>query len=169
MASLCETAHSSTHEGRPRRSPRRPHMLAALQRSGTGARTPQASVRAGRLLAQCSHPSPDLLAAQALQHSLLPRHHVDHLTPAALCLCSRGLRCFVPPPRAGAAPRLEGVVQRGPALVAPRARGRTGRLEAPARPRHAVLCRGPHDDQAGYAVSRPCNRKERGTHPVLSS
>ena len=48
-------------------TPRRQHMITALQRRGKGERTPASSVREVRLLAQCSHPSPDRLSAQALQ------------------------------------------------------------------------------------------------------
>jgi hypothetical protein len=39
-------------------TPLRQHMLAALQLSGKGERTQQASVREGRLLAQFSHTAP---------------------------------------------------------------------------------------------------------------
>jgi hypothetical protein len=71
-------------------------MIAALQRSGQGERTQHASVRAVRLLAQCYGTSPDLLAAQALQHSFLHRKNVDGLAPASMRLCSSGIRFFSP-------------------------------------------------------------------------
>jgi integrase/recombinase XerD len=51
-------------------TPLRQHMIAALQRSGKGERTQQASVREVRLLAQFYGQSPDLLSEQELQHSL---------------------------------------------------------------------------------------------------
>jgi integrase/recombinase XerD len=75
-------------------TPLRQHMIAALQRSGKGERTPQASVRAVRLLAPVYHTSPDRLSAQELQHSFLPRQNVDSLAPTSLRLCSRGIRFF---------------------------------------------------------------------------
>jgi hypothetical protein len=78
-------------------TPLRPHMIAALQLSGNGARTQEASVRAVRLLAQCSHTSPDRLSAQALQPSFLPRQNVDGLAPAALRSCYSGMRCCSQP------------------------------------------------------------------------
>jgi integrase len=71
-------------------------MIAALQRSGKGERTQESSVRAVRLLAQCSHTSPDRISAQALQHSFLHRKNVDGLAPASLRLCSSGMRFFSP-------------------------------------------------------------------------
>ena len=52
-----------------------------------------------------------------------------------------------PPQRAGPEHRLEVVVQRGDARIEPRHMGRTILREARARPRQAVLLRGPHDDQ----------------------
>jgi hypothetical protein len=77
--------------------PRRPPMLAALQRSGTSARTQASSGRAVRLLAQCYGQAPALRSAQEMPHSLLPRNHVDGLAPAAMRLCSRGRRFFSQP------------------------------------------------------------------------
>jgi integrase/recombinase XerD len=71
-------------------------MLAALPRSGKSARTPASAVRAVRLLAQCSHTSPDRLSAPKLQRSFLHRTNVDGVAPAAMRLCSRGLRFFAP-------------------------------------------------------------------------
>jgi hypothetical protein len=76
--------------------PRRPQMSAALHLSGTSARTHASSVREVRLLAQCSHPSPDRLAAQELQRSVLHRKNVDGLAPASMRLCASGIR-FVSP------------------------------------------------------------------------
>ena len=52
-----------------------------------------------------------------------------------------------PPERAGAEQRLEVVVQRGDARIEPRNMGRNVLREARARPRQAVLLRGPHDNQ----------------------
>src|SRR5919109_25383 len=61
------------HEGRYLMTPLRQHMIAALQLSGKGERTPDAYVRDVRLLAQFYHKSPDRISAQALQHSFLHR------------------------------------------------------------------------------------------------
>src|SRR5712691_9501411 len=69
-------------------------MIAALQLSGKGERTQEASVREVRLLAQCSHTSPDRLSAQELQHSFLHRKNVDGLAPASMRICSSGIRFF---------------------------------------------------------------------------
>src|SRR6266849_3881465 len=52
-----------------------------------------------------------------------------------------------PPQRAGPEYGLEVVVQRGDGRIEPRHMGSNVRLEAPARPRQAVLLRGPHDNQ----------------------
>ena len=61
-------------------------MIAALQRRGKRARTPPSAVRAVRLLAQFSGPSPHLIAASELQHSLWHRTHVAHPRgPHATC------------------------------------------------------------------------------------
>ena len=68
-------------------TPLRQQMMAALQLSGKGERTQEAYVREGRLLAQCYGKAPDLLSAQALQHSFLHRKNVDGLAPAALRIC----------------------------------------------------------------------------------
>jgi len=68
--------------------------MAALHLSGTSERTQASSIRAGRLWAQCDHKAPDRLAAQELQRSCLHRTKVDHLAPAAMRLCDRGLRFF---------------------------------------------------------------------------
>ena len=83
-------------------TPRRQHMIAALQRSGKSERTQQSSVREVRLLAQCSPTSPDRLSAQELQRSFLHRTNGDGLAPASLRLCDRGMRFFSQPvlPRA---------------------------------------------------------------------
>ncbi|HSX78607.1 MAG TPA: tyrosine-type recombinase/integrase [Candidatus Saccharimonadia bacterium] len=75
-------------------SPLRQHMIAALQLSGKGERTQEASVREVRLLAQFYGTSPDLLSEQELQHSCLHRTNVDGLAPASMRLCYRGLRFF---------------------------------------------------------------------------
>ena len=75
-------------------TPLRPHMMAALPRSGKGERTQPSSVRAVRLRAQCSHTSPDRISAQELQHSLLHRTNVDGLAPASMRLCDSGIRFF---------------------------------------------------------------------------
>src|SRR2546430_6879717 len=64
-------------------SPLRQPMLAALHLRGKGERTQEASVREGRLLAPCSHQSPDRIAAPALQRYFLHRQNVDHLAPAS--------------------------------------------------------------------------------------
>src|SRR6266850_1183878 len=72
-----QTDHSSTSKGRPLMTPRRQHMIAALQRSGKSERTQQSSVREVRLLAQCSPTSPDRLSAQELQRSFLHRTNGD--------------------------------------------------------------------------------------------
>src|SRR5713101_862413 len=75
-------------------TPLRQHMTAALQLSGKGERTQEASVREVRLLAQFSHTSPDRLSAQELQHSFLHRKNVDGLAPASMRICSSGIRFF---------------------------------------------------------------------------
>jgi hypothetical protein len=103
-------------------TPRRQHMIAALHRSGKGARPPAASVRDVRLLAQCYHTAPAQLSAPALQHDCLPRKTVAGLAPAAMRLCSSGSRFFSPPGlprawqtrsvmRAHTAPRLPAVLR----------------------------------------------------------
>src|SRR5713101_7365971 len=74
--------------------PLRQHMIAALQRSGKGERTQEASVREVRLLAQFSHTSPDRIAAPELQHDFLHRTNVDSLAPASMRICSSGIRFF---------------------------------------------------------------------------
>jgi integrase/recombinase XerD len=73
-------------------SPRRQHRIAALHLSGQSERTQASSVRAVRLRAQCSHPSPDRLSAQELQRSCLHSQNVDGLAPAAMRICSSGMR-----------------------------------------------------------------------------
>ncbi len=75
-------------------TPLRQHMIAALQRSGKGERTQHASVREVRLLAQCSHTSPDRISEQELQHSFLHRKNVDSLAPASMRICYSGIRFF---------------------------------------------------------------------------
>ena len=75
-------------------SPLRQRLMAALHLRGKGERTQEASVREGRLLAPCSHQSPDRIAAPALQRYFLHRQNVDHLAPASLRLCSSGIRFF---------------------------------------------------------------------------
>jgi len=74
----------------------RQHMMAALQLSGKGERTQDSSVRKVRLLAQCYPKSPDLISEQELQAYFLHRQNVDGRAPAALRLCSSGLRFFSP-------------------------------------------------------------------------
>ncbi len=75
-------------------SPLRQQMIAALQLSGKGERTQEASVREVRLLAQFYGKSPDLLSEQELQHSFLHRQNVDGLAPASMRICSSGIRFF---------------------------------------------------------------------------
>src|SRR5437660_1174843 len=75
-------------------TPLRQHMITALQLSGKGERTQQASVRAVRLLAQFYHKAPDRLSEQELQHSFLHRKNVDGLAPASMRICSSGIRFF---------------------------------------------------------------------------
>jgi integrase len=75
-------------------TPRRPHLIAALQLRGKSERTQPSSVREVRRLAQCSHPSPDRISAQHLPHSLRHRTNVDGLSPRSLRLCSSALRFF---------------------------------------------------------------------------
>jgi site-specific recombinase XerD len=72
----------------------RQQMIAALQLSGKGERTQEASVREVRLLAQFYHKSPDRISEQELQHSFLHRKNVDSLAPASMRICSSGIRCF---------------------------------------------------------------------------
>ena len=75
-------------------SPLRQQMIAALQLSGKGERTQEASGREVRLLAQFYGKSPDLLSEQELQHSFLHRKNVDGLAPASMRICSSGIRFF---------------------------------------------------------------------------
>jgi hypothetical protein len=75
-------------------TPRRQHMIAALQLSGKRDRTPQSSIREVRLLAQFYSTSPHLLAASELQPSMLYRTNVDPRAPTSMRLCSSGLRFF---------------------------------------------------------------------------
>ena len=77
-------------------TPLRQHRIAALQLSGKGARTQEASVREVRLLAQFYGKSPDLISEPALQASFLHRKNVDGLAPASLRLCYSGSRFFSP-------------------------------------------------------------------------
>ena len=75
-------------------TPLRQQMIAALQLSGKGERTQQASVRAVRLVAQLYHTSPDRIAEQELQHDFLHRKNVDGLAPASMRICYSGIRFF---------------------------------------------------------------------------
>src|SRR5690242_8862545 len=77
-------------------SPLRPPMLAALHLSGQSERTHTSSVRAVRRLAPCYPTSPERLSAQELQRDCLHRTNVDGLAPAALRICSSGIRFFAP-------------------------------------------------------------------------
>src|SRR4030095_7570911 len=96
MSLLTHIDNSSTQQGRPVMTPLRQHMIAALQLSGKSERTPQSYVREVRLLAQCSHTSPDRLSAQELQRSFLHRKNVDGLAPTSMRSCSSGIRFFSP-------------------------------------------------------------------------
>ena len=73
-------------------TPLRQPMRAARQRRGQGERPQPSSVRAVRLLAQCDGTAPALLSAQELPASFLHRTNIAGLTPAAMRLCSRGIR-----------------------------------------------------------------------------
>jgi integrase/recombinase XerD len=75
-------------------TPLRQQMIAALQRSGKGERTPQSSVREVRLLAPFYRKSPDRIAALALQRYFRHRKNVAGLAPAAMRLCDSGIRFF---------------------------------------------------------------------------
>jgi integrase len=75
-------------------TPLRQHMIAALQLSGKGERTQQASVREVRLLAQFYHTSPDRISEQELPHSFLHRKNVDGRAPASMRICYSGMRFF---------------------------------------------------------------------------
>ena len=72
----------------------RQHMIAALQLSGKGERTQEASVREVRLLAQFYGTSPHLISEQELQDSFLHRKNVDGLAPASMRICYSGIRFF---------------------------------------------------------------------------
>jgi len=72
---------------------------------------------------------------------------------------------MVPPQRAGPEPHREVVVQRGGPRMAPRPRGRTRLREARARPRQAVLRRGPQDDQLVAASQEGAQRLRLGVGP----
>jgi integrase/recombinase XerD len=69
-------------------------MLAALHLSGKGERTQEAYIREVRLLAQCSHKSPDRISEQELQHYFLHRKNVDGLAPTSMRICYSGIRFF---------------------------------------------------------------------------
>jgi integrase/recombinase XerD len=69
-------------------------MIAALQLSGKGERTQEASVREVHLLAQFYHKSPDRISEPELQRSCLHRNNVDNLAPASMRICSSGIRFF---------------------------------------------------------------------------
>ena len=75
-------------------TPLRPHMIAALQLSGTSERTQQSSVREVRLRAPFYGQSPHLISDSALQPSILHRKNVAHLAPTSRRLCSSGIRFF---------------------------------------------------------------------------
>ena len=75
-------------------TPLRQQMIAALQLSGKGERTQEASVREVRLLAQFYGTSPNLISAQELQDSFLHRKNVDGLAPASMRICYSGIRFF---------------------------------------------------------------------------
>ena len=75
-------------------SPLRQQRIAALHRSGKSERTPASSVRAVRLLTQCSHTSPDRISEPELQRYFLHRKTVDGLAPTSMRLCYSGLRFF---------------------------------------------------------------------------
>jgi integrase/recombinase XerD len=75
-------------------TPLRQQMIAALQLSGQGERTQQASVREVRLLSQCYGKSPDVISEPELQADFLHRKNVDHLAPASMRLCYSGIRFF---------------------------------------------------------------------------
>src|SRR2546425_609984 len=91
---LTHTDNASTHEGRYLMTPLRQQMIAALHLSGKGERTQEAYVREVRLLAQCSHTSPDRISEPELQHSFLHRKNVDGLAPASMRICYSGIRFF---------------------------------------------------------------------------
>jgi site-specific recombinase XerD len=69
-------------------------MIAALQLSGKGERTPQADVREVCLLAQVSHTAPERISEQELQHYCRHRTNVDGLAPASMRMCYSGIRFF---------------------------------------------------------------------------
>jgi len=75
-------------------TPRRQHMITALQLRGKGERTQQASVREVRLLAQFYGTSPDVISEKELQASFLHRKNGDGLAPASMRICSSGIRFF---------------------------------------------------------------------------
>jgi len=75
-------------------TPLRQHMITALQLSGKGERTQEASVREVRLLAQFYSKSPDVISEQELQAYFLHRKNVDGLAPASMRICSSGIRFF---------------------------------------------------------------------------
>jgi len=75
-------------------TPLRQQMITALQLSGTGERTQEASVREVRLLAQFFGTSPNRIADPERQHSVLHRTNVDTLAPASMRLCSSGITFF---------------------------------------------------------------------------
>jgi integrase/recombinase XerD len=74
--------------------PLRQQLITALQRSGKGERTQEASVREVRLLAQFYDKSPGRIAEPELQNDFLHRKNVDHLAPNSMRLCSSAIRFF---------------------------------------------------------------------------
>jgi integrase/recombinase XerD len=75
-------------------SPLRQRMIDALQLSGKGERTQQASVREIRLLSQFDRKSPSSIAEPELQRYFLHRKKVDHLAPNSMRICYSAIRFF---------------------------------------------------------------------------
>jgi integrase/recombinase XerD len=75
-------------------SPLRQQMIAALQLSGKGERTQEASVREIRLLSEFYRKSPARISEPELQQYFLHRKNVDHLAPNSMRICYSGIRFF---------------------------------------------------------------------------
>jgi integrase/recombinase XerD len=75
-------------------TPLRQQMIAALQLSGKGERTQEASVREVRLRSQFYGKAPDVISEQELQPYFLHRKNVDGLAPASMRICYSGIRFF---------------------------------------------------------------------------
>jgi integrase/recombinase XerD len=68
--------------------------LDALQLNGLGERTPEAYVRAVRMLCQCYAKTPDQISESELQQYFLHRKNRDGWSPNTMRICYCGIRFF---------------------------------------------------------------------------